>query len=67
MGGAPGEKKTLSPRRDFNQEETMGDAADDILDGNVCESCGDWLGDGDGYPRKCGACARPKKKKETKK
>jgi len=29
----------------------MGDAADDILNGDVDEVTGEWLGNGDGYPR----------------
>jgi hypothetical protein len=36
----------------------MGDVADDILDGDMCELCGEWLGDGDSYPRKCESCEK---------
>ena len=31
--------------------------SEDILDGNVCQYCGVWLGEGDGYPRTCDECA----------
>lgn len=36
----------------------MGDMADGILDGDFCEWCGEYLGPGDGYPRKCASCER---------
>jgi hypothetical protein len=36
----------------------MGDVADAILDGTLCEGCGGYIGDGDGYPRTCAACQR---------
>ena len=47
----------------------MGDIADMILDGDLCEGCGVYLGGGDGYARKCAACSdeEPKKKKKKKK
>lgn len=34
----------------------MGQAADDLINGDACETCGEWLGDGPGYPRLCDAC-----------
>lgn len=34
----------------------MGDVTDAILDGDVCEICGEWLGDGEGFPQMCSAC-----------
>jgi len=35
----------------------MGDAADMMLDGTMCEECGEYLDDGSpGYPRKCSGC-----------
>ncbi len=40
----------------------MGQHADDIIDGVVCEWCGEFFddiidgGDGPGYPRRCNAC-----------
>jgi len=37
----------------------MGDIADDMLDGDMCSMCGEWLGDGDGFPTYCSVeCAR---------
>ena len=52
----------------------MGQHAEDILDGLVCEGCGEFFddvingGEAPGYPRRCAACApskrhRPHKKK----
>ncbi len=34
----------------------MGEIADDILNGDRCDLCGVWIGEGDGYPRKCVEC-----------
>lgn len=34
----------------------MGDAADDIINGDCCEECGEWIGNGEGYPQKCRGC-----------
>lgn len=37
----------------------MGEAAEMMLDGTCCEGCGDYLGEGDGFPRYCSReCAR---------
>ena len=37
----------------------MGDIADAILDGDLCEGCGIAFEDsGDGYPRKCAGCRK---------
>jgi len=51
----------------------MGEMADYMLMGDDCQSCGEYLGDGDGYPRNCRSCEaelqkekRQKKKKEEK-
>lgn len=47
----------------------MGEAAEDILDGTVCECCGQFLddiingGEPPGYPRRCGSCGPPRKLK----
>ena len=30
--------------------------ADYILDGDDCQECGEYIGEGDGYPRSCGGC-----------
>lgn len=49
----------------------MGEAADDVLDGLVCECCGEWMQDfldsphdkpfeAPGYPRRCEACSPTK-------
>ena len=37
----------------------MGDAAEMILDGIVCEVCGEYIGEPCGYPRKCAGCDEP--------
>ena len=34
----------------------MGDIADMMLEGDMCQFCGEWLGDGDGFPRSCPSC-----------
>lgn len=34
----------------------MGDVADAMLDGTLCQCCGEFLGDGDGYPTFCSEC-----------
>lgn len=34
----------------------MGEIADAVLDGDMCERCGCWIGEGDGYPRLCSGC-----------
>ena len=35
----------------------MGEAAEDILEGMVCEECGVYIeGEAPGYPRKCEGC-----------
>lgn len=35
----------------------MGDIADMMLDGEICEGCGDFLGGSIGYPRRCASCS----------
>lgn len=35
----------------------MGEYADYILNGDDCQYCGEYLGDGDGFARACAACA----------
>jgi len=32
----------------------MGEIAEAIVNGDLCEQCGSWIGPGDGYPRNCG-------------
>lgn len=44
----------------------MGEVSDMMLDGTLCQTCGEYLGDGDGYPVTCPGCkvdtpARPSK------
>jgi len=34
----------------------MGDIADMMLDGTLCERCGEYLGEAEGYPRYCPSC-----------
>lgn len=37
----------------------MGEIADLMINGDICEGCGVELGgEGDGYPRRCSGCAR---------
>lgn len=42
----------------------MGEWADSILEGMFCEGCGEYMGEGDGYPRKCAACQMEDDKEE---
>lgn len=37
----------------------MGEIADSILDGDFCQVCGEYIGDGDGFPQSCPSCRRP--------
>lgn len=34
----------------------MGDIADGVINGDFCEVCGEYLGEGDGFPRTCMGC-----------
>lgn len=47
----------------------MGEAAELILDGIVCETCGSYIEDGEepGHPRKCSDCKPKKKRKKRRK
>lgn len=53
----------------------MGEIADMMLEGSMCQQCGEYLGTGDGYPTLCTACSEKelpkpstsKKKKKRKK
>ena len=36
----------------------MGDIADFILEGGLCQGCGEYLGEGDGFPTFCASCQR---------
>ena len=35
----------------------MGEIADMMIEGDMCQVCGEWLGEGDGFPRTCRGCA----------
>lgn len=35
----------------------MGEIADMMIEGAMCETCGEFLGDEVGYPRQCYACS----------
>lgn len=39
----------------------MGDIADMMLEGVLCEGCGVYLGSGNGFPGRCNSCARENK------
>jgi len=36
----------------------MGEIADAMINGELCEQCGVYLGPGEGYPRLCDSCAQ---------
>jgi len=41
----------------LEEHRLMGEYADMVMNGSMCECCGMFLdGDEPGYPRKCGAC-----------
>jgi hypothetical protein len=40
----------------------MGQHAEDILDGSVCEQCGEFFEESTGFPRKCSGCEPEKTK-----
>lgn len=45
----------------------MGDVADAMLDGTLCEGCGGFVGEPVGYPRRCDACSgEDKRRRELK-
>lgn len=49
----------------------MGEIADMILDGQMCQGCGEYLGEGCGFPEYCTGCqeeadkSKPKPSEET--
>ena len=67
MAGAGSE--TLPPLPEGGK--MMGDIADMMLDGTLCEVCGEFIDDDEGgYPRRCAACSQeepPEKKKKNNK
>ena len=36
----------------------MGEIADMMIDGELCEGCGGYIGEPVGYPRRCGPCRK---------
>lgn len=38
----------------------MGDQADMMMDGTMCQSCGVYIGNGEGFPVSCNDCGRDK-------
>jgi len=38
-------------------KEQVGEIADSIIEGAFCQVCGEYMGEGDGYPRTCAGCA----------
>ena len=40
----------------------MGDIADAMLDGDLCQCCGVYMEGGNGYPQTCRACQRADKR-----
>jgi hypothetical protein len=46
----------------------MGDIADMLLDGTLCEICGEYIDDEEGgFPRLCASCKQDQKKERAKK
>jgi hypothetical protein len=39
------------------KEKEMGEIAEGIINGDFCQYCGEYLGEGDGFPRTCPGCA----------
>jgi len=45
----------------------MGDIADMMIEGILCECCGEYIGNSVGYPRKCSYCMGESYEKNKKK
>lgn len=43
------------------RKEIMGDIAEMIIEGIICERCGNYLGEPVGFPRTCEECTEPPK------
>ena len=43
----------------------MGEIAEMMLDGTLCEGCGEFMGDDVGYPRRCSSCSGSQGKKKS--
>lgn len=46
----------MTPFSEHSEERRMGDIAEMILEGILCEFCGVYLGEGQGFPDNCKAC-----------
>lgn len=46
----------INPKRMQKGRRKMGDIADMMLDGTLCEQCGCYIGESVGYPRLCEDC-----------
>lgn len=44
----------------------MGEIADMMLDGTLCEQCGDYLGSGNDFPTICKSCEEELKREKRK-
>jgi hypothetical protein len=44
----------------------MGEIADMMLDGTLCEQCGEFIDEGGGFPRLCASCSSEADKSEKK-
>lgn len=42
----------------------MGEYAEMMLEGDACSTCGEYLGDGDGFPRQCASCRRDEERED---
>ncbi len=43
----------------------MGDIADMVIEGDLCEQCGEYLDDDEGYRHLCPACENENKKEKA--
>lgn len=50
-------KKPKQSSPGFVRRIDMGDIADAVLDGTLCQCCGVYMGDAVGYPRSCRSCS----------
>jgi hypothetical protein len=44
----------------------MGEMAEYLINGDDCQSCGEYIGKGDGYPRNCKGCEMEEKRERNK-
>jgi len=52
-------------KREYWKGGVMGDIADQMLDGGMCEVCGVLL-NGEGYPQLCAGCKRAEQEEQDK-